>query len=480
MNRLLVATTGALLLTASGCTRTEEEKHDCEPEAFDLSTCDRSGFASVKAEGIWNLNITLDGVDSQGSIRFLPDKPLLLGTALTVRKVEGDTFFVASDFQTASTPAPVRFVLAGCQAPSPDRVQGEFRRCVNGEADLRGTFEAAHVKWAEGEQQASGVELVSETTLPRGQPVDVFVADGYAYVTALASGLFVYNVKDPAHPEKVAEISPKSDIWYRSWVKGTVLYISSYNEGLLVYDVSNPAAPKRLAALPSPSVQGWGLAVEQDRLFLMSPDPNAEVLIYDISTPTKPALQSRYYVEDSIVGKGQIPVEGVVLNNRLYIGHWRYGLAVADVTDPKKPAPLGNFKYDNATSRPVAVGQIGDRLIAFESSEGWKSMIRALDVTDPQHISQVGQFEMGPESTVGGLTLVGSKLYVAHNQDGLRILEMSNPSTPRQLAYYNTWRETDSGRGQTFLEGLNGVRVPGDGFIYATETSRGLLVFREP
>jgi hypothetical protein len=100
-------------------------------------------------------------------------------------------------------------------------------------------------------------------------------------------------------------------------------------------------------------------------------------------------------------------------------------------------------------------------------------------VSDPAHITEVGRFEMRPESTVAGLTLVGTKLYVAHNQDGLRVLDMSNPSTPRQIAYYNTWRETDSGRGRAFLDGLSGVEVPGDGYIYATETSRGLLVFRE-
>jgi hypothetical protein len=226
-------------------------------------------------------------------------------------------------------------------------------------------------------------------------------------------------------------------------------------------------------------VQGWGLWVDGNRLYVMSPAPDGEVLIYDLSTPTAPSLLSRYYVEESIVGSGEIPVEGVVANNRLYLGHWRYGLAVADVTDPSKPTTLGHFGYDNATSRAVAVGAIGDRTIAFESSEGWGSRIRALDVTDPANIAEVGRFEMRAESTVGGLTLVGSKLYVAHTQDGLRILDMSNPSTPRQVAYYNTWRESDAGRGRTFIDGLSGVKVPGDGFIYATETSRGLLVFKE-
>ncbi|WP_375766682.1 hypothetical protein NR798_34060 [Archangium gephyra] len=481
MNRSLVVTAGALLLTLTGCSRTEEEKRECELEAFDLSACDRSGFASVQADGIWKSNVTFDGVDTPAAMLLSsdPSKSLLFGVPLTERKVEGETFFLASDYDGAYS--SIRLSVAGCQAPAPDRVKGEFRRCVNGEADLQGTFEAVRIKRVDGEQEASGVELVSETALPRGTAMDVFVSGGYAYVTALTDGLFIYDVKDPAKPTKVAEITPKNDSWFRSWVKGSTLYISSNVEGLLVYDVSTPSAPKRLASLPASDtdIQGWGLFVDGDRLYMMSPSPKAEVFIFDITKPAEPSLRTRYYVPDSDIRLGETPVEGVVLNNRLYLGHWAYGLAVVDVTDVSKPEAKGHFGYDKASSRPVAAGVIGDRTIAFEASEGWGSRIRALDVSDPAHITEVGRFEMRPESTVAGLTLVGTKLYVAHNQDGLRVLDMSNPSTPRQIAYYNTWRETDSGRGRAFLDGLSGVEVPGDGYLYAAETSRGLLVFRE-
>lgn len=478
MNRLLVATTGALLLVVPGCSPTKEEpKLTCDYESFDVSSCDRSGLASVKAEGVWHANVTLSGVQSPGAIRFLPEQPLLLSTPLTVSKAEGDTFYVASDFTSSSV--AMRLALAGCNAPSPEKVSGEFRRCSSGTMDLQGTFDAVRVRRVAGEEENSGVALVSETALPHGSAADVFVAGGYAYVTALADGLFIYDVRKPEAPVKVAEVVPTGDVLYRSWVKGQTLYVSSYRSGVLVYDVSNPAAPKRLTSIPSSPVQGWGLWVDGDLLYVMSPAPDGEVLIYDISTPTAPALLSRYYVEDSIVSDGQIPVEGTVLGHRLYLGHWRYGLAVVNVENPSKPDSVGHFTYDNATSRAVAVGTIGERTIAFESSEGWGSKIRALDVTDPANIAEVGQFSMRPESTVGGLTLVGSRLYVAHSQDGLRILDMSNPSTPRQVAYYNTWRESDAGRGRTFIDGLSGVKVPGDGYIYAAETSRGLLVFKE-
>lgn len=478
MNRLLVATTGALLLIVPGCTPTKEEPAlTCEYASFDLSACDRSGLASVKAEGVWHANVTLSGVQSPGAIRFLADQPLLLNTPLTVSQAEGETFYVASDYTSSSV--PLRLAIAGCQASSPEKVNGQFRRCSSGTLDFEGTFDAVRVRRVAGEEEKSGVDLVSETALPRGSASDVFVAGGYAYVTALSDGLFVYDVSDRAAPKKVAEVAPTGDVLYRSWVKGQTLYVSSYRSGVLIYDVSNPAAPKRLSSVPTTAVQGWGLWVDGDRLYVMSPAPDGEVLIFDISQPTTPVLLARHYVEDSLVSEGQIPVEGAVVNNRLYLGHWRYGLAVVDVSSPSEPVDVGHFGYDNATSRAVAVGTIGDRTIAFESSEGWGSRIRALDVTDPANIAEVGRFEMRPESTVGGLTLVGSKLYVAHTQDGLRVLDMSNPSTPRQVAYYNTWRESDAGRGRTFIDGLSGVKVPGDGYVYAAETSRGLLVFKE-
>lgn len=482
MNRLLLATLGSLLLTTACTDTTEEpEKKECQLEAFDLSACDRSGLAAVTVEGVWHLNVVLeDTSETPGAMNLSADNGMLFGTPLTERQVGGDTFFLASDFQESGF-APTRFAIAGCQATAPDRVKGQFRRCSGGEMDLQGTFEAVRVSRQAGEAEASKLELKSELALPRGVAMDLFVANGYAYVTALTDGLFVFDVRNPEAPTKVAEVPARGDTWRQVWVKDQTLYIGSAVEGILVYDVSTPSSPKRLKALPNlgTAISVWGLYVDQDRLYAVSPLPRAEVFIYDVKTPTSPTLLSRYVVEDSLPDSGETPVEASVFADRLYIGHWRYGLAVADVTDPAKPTKLGRFAYDNATSRTVAVGSVGDRTVAFESSEGWGSSVRALDVTDPKNIKQLGVFTLRPESTVSGLRLVGSKLYVAHNQDGLRVLDVSDPNTLRQVGWYNTWRETDPGRGRFFLDGLGDVRVPGDGFIYATDTSRGLLIFRE-
>jgi hypothetical protein len=102
-----------------------------------------------------------------------------------------------------------------------------------------------------------------------------------------------------------------------------------------------------------------------------------------------------------------------------------------------------------------------------------------LDVTAPENITQAGEFKLRPEVSVQAMALSGERLYVAYYQDGLRVLQVSPSGALEQVGYYNTGRESDPGRGASFYEGLSGIKAPGDGFIYASETSRGLLVFRE-
>ena len=62
-------------------------------------------------------------------------------------------------------------------------------------------------------------------------------------------------------------------------------------------------------------------------------------------------------------------------------------------------------------------------------------------------------------------------------RDGVRVLDVSNPTQPRQVAHYNTFRETDPGRTEDMFEGAIGIRVPGDGYVYVVDTTRGLLIF---
>lgn len=480
MIRSLALMTGALLL-AAGCGKTNNTVHkDCELEKIDLSTCDRSGLGSIQAQGIWNMNITFDdGERTSGVIKYVGD-PQLSGLPITETRVEPDVFAITSEVAAATDGTPIKYLFAGCSSPSPTEVEGRFRRCTNGSVDLAGSFTAKRVQRRSGENEAQGMQLVSELALPRGTAVDVFVAGGYAYVSALDQGVYIYDISNPAAPRKVSELVPQSDIWNSVWVKDGTMYIASTNKGVLLYDVSNPAEPLALKSYPVETpVDVRSITIDGNWLYAASPFPNAEVLVYDATNPRELVMGKRYYVEQTDPTVGDRPYDVLVRGGKLYVSHWSYGLAVSDVTNPKTPKLLGRFAYTDATTRKMDVGPIGNRTLAFEAGEDWGAHLRILDVTSPSNITQVAEVPLRPEVSVRAPKLSGSKLYVAHYQDGVRVLDVSNPNEPRQVAYFNTWSETDAGRGNTFFEGVTDVVVPGDGYIYATDTSRGLMIFRE-
>jgi hypothetical protein len=57
---------------------------------------------------------------------------------------------------------------------------------------------------------------------------------------------------------------------------------------------------------------------------------------------------------------------------------------------------------------------------------------------------------------------------------------VSNPTQPKEIAYANTFRDSDPGREEGLFIGAIGIRVPGDGYVYVVDMTRGLLIYREP
>jgi hypothetical protein len=454
-------------------------------EKLDLSSCDRSGLGALQAEGVWNMDLTFsDGEKSSGVIKYLGE-PKISGLPITSKRVEQDVFLVESEVAATDGSGTFQFMFAGCRSPSPTQVEGVFLRCFNGTRDLDGTFEARRIQRRQGETEGSGIQLVSELALPDdARAHDLFVAGGFAYVAAREKGVFIFDVSNPAAPTlavKLALSEAEADVWHQVWVKDQTMYIASTKRGVLVYDVTNPKSPLPVKSYPSDkAVDVRAVTMDGNWLYAASPFPNAEVIVFDATNPRELSVAKRYYVEQTNPAVGDRPYDVAALNNRLYVSHWTYGLAVSDVTNPKQPKKLGNYKYSNATTRTAAVGVINGRTYAFEAGEAWGAHLRVLDVSAPDVIiTQSAEFQLRPEVSIRSLTLSGTKLYVAHYQDGLRVLDVSNPNEPHSVGYFNTWRETDKERGASFFEGISDVAVPGDGYIYAAETSRGLVILRE-
>jgi hypothetical protein len=71
----------------------------------------------------------------------------------------------------------------------------------------------------------------------------------------------------------------------------------------------------------------------------------------------------------------------------------------------------------------------------------------------------------------------GTRAYLTHYQDGVRILDVADPANPRQIAYYNTWDPQADYATSAFFEGAVGLDVDrARGLVFVADSPRGLLI----
>ncbi|MCY1018433.1 LVIVD repeat-containing protein [Pyxidicoccus sp. MSG2] len=463
--------------------------------SFDLSRCDSASLAGLERERaiyraqiryeLFNSASGMNGAPGNVGFQFGANGQLLSVMGVppsSPSRVDTGTFFVLS--QVPGPNSAYRFTFAGCKATGPRTLTGCVSWCHNGQLRYPGTFRAERMMWREGESESSGLQRVSESYVAVGLPVDVYVTRGHAYVVSQPTrdrqgGLTVFDVSDPSKPVKRTALNrPNDNSWNGVWAKDDALYIASKVAGVLVYDITDPANPAFVRRANVPGITGTlnvhTVFVEGSRLYAMAPSTR-ETLIFDITRPLEPQLVMRY----AYPGGTGYPHDSFAYDGRLYINHTEDGFLAVDVTGTT-PTLLGKYTYDHSYSHANAVGTFNGRTVAFEGGETLGAHLRVLDVTNPAGIAKVGEYKLRGLTSIHNLVLVGTRLYVAYYHEGVRVLDVADPTQPREVAYFNTFRESDAARADGMYEGAIGMRVPGDGHIYVVDTSRGLLIFDEP
>ncbi|MCP3137290.1 LVIVD repeat-containing protein [Pyxidicoccus xibeiensis] len=468
--------------------------------SFDLSGCQRDTLGQLSRKGIYRakLRYEIPGGEENtpyiasggGSLRFAEDGTPSLVQGYPTRANEAQLAAETGRFtgyaveQTEAGPVTTTYTLVGCAAPSPGVLTGCFSFCTGESQGYVGTFRAERMSWARAEREsAGGLRALSESRVELGDPVDVYVAKNHAYVVSIngkgrEGGLTIFDVTDRSHPIFKGSISiPGDSYWNGVWAKGDALYVASGTSGVIVFDISNPGQPAFLRSLPGgAALNVHTVLVDGDRLYAMSPSPNGETLIFDVSTPTQPVLLGRMAHATRV----SYPHDAFAFGDRLYVSHGNDGYQVFDVRDPANSRHLGGYTFPNAFSHHSAVGVIGGHTLAFEGGERMGAHLRVLKVDDPAHIVKIGEFKLRDVASIHNILLVGTRLYIAWYHEGVRVLDVSDPTQPRQVAYYNTFRDTDPDNDTGLYEGAIGIRVPGDGHVYVVDQTRGLLVFKEP
>jgi hypothetical protein len=343
--------------------------------------------------------------------------------------------------------------------------------------------QAIGTRFGRKDAEANNLALVGELgKSPQDLPVAGLnlVIDGtHAYVAGF-TGLHVIDVADPAKPVHAGRLQGYfNDVKVVHAGDRTYAILAPiYNERTSVVDVTTPSEPTLVSVIDEYS----------HSLFIQQRDGITELYLanyenyvpkYDITNPLFASRMANLRVPGDRSGVHDLFVEG----DHVYANYTEAGFVAFDVsTGASNPLLLGRLatSYSHASWRGVA----GGRQVVLHGDEGMTgtadggAFMRVLDAdtSSPSFLTELGRYQTRPEVGIHNIEMHGSRAYIAYYQDGVRVVDLSDPTMPREVGHYNTWNPTTS-LGSAF-EGAAGIRLV-NGIIYVADTERGLVILRE-
>jgi hypothetical protein len=268
----------------------------------------------------------------------------------------------------------------------------------------------------------------------------------------------------------------------------------SFARGLMLWDVTNPAAPVQLGLLNTGCCTRGVHELEVEhrpdlsRTFVYASVPTSEYAeegspsgyrdeqgrgdfrLIDVTDPTAPVEVSDWGVLHDAggpLGPGQgcdpDPVYGHSAEpsadgKTVFLAYWDSGFVALDVTDPTTPVLLGDTDYAPDEDGDAHSSSYDDaRQLLFTADEDFcknsgpdiergLGYLRVYDFSDPADPVQIGEYRT-PNSLGTGAPgsgdysihnplVVGERLYASWYSDGVRVLDVSDPTNPTELAYF--------------------------------------------
>jgi hypothetical protein len=350
-----------------------------------------------------------------------------------------------------------------------------------------------------GEAEAEGLELVSEwqggdDPWPASSATNVQVVGGIAFVSRLAyrdgdtSDLRVVDVSNPEKPRDLGSLPVEKPNFadfndLKAFRVGDGNYAVLAGNTCPIVDASNPDQPLSSLGEFAHSVFVREDAMGRPLAYLATTGATPDVPIYDLSNPAMPELVERVplpQTADPGAPKGTpVAIHDLYAEeDRLYINAEFDGYIVMDRVgqDWVEAGRLPPNGYSHANW----VGEVAGRRVAITGGEGYNAHLQVVDI-DPdseEFMTEIGKYQTRPEVSIHNMMLLGDRAYVAYYHDGVRVLDLSDPTSPELVAYHHTW-DIESGPGTGF-EGAISLDVDVEaGLIYVADMSRGLLILRE-
>jgi hypothetical protein len=306
-----------------------------------------------------------------------------------------------------------------------------------------------------------------------GYTFNVRVVGTIAYLIR-QDGLHIIDTADPTHPVQLG-LYRRSGPGYSNDVKlvqaGSKRYALIADYPIDVVDVTNSAAPVLAAQIPE---QAHTLAVESrgGKIYAYLGNYDANCPIYDVTDPAHAAKLGSFHTTGMLVH--DLSVDAGIA----YLNAWDAGFLAVDYTEPAHPHLLGTWApTPTQTSHSNWTTTAGGRHVALHGEEAYGAHLSMVDLATFQPFAE---WKTRDWISIHNIMAFGTKAYFTYYQDGVRVLDVSDPSHPAQLAYYNTWDPQAEYTSSSFFEGAVGLDVDlSRHLVFVADSPRGLLILQD-
>ncbi|MFX0205202.1 MAG: LVIVD repeat-containing protein [Candidatus Hodarchaeota archaeon] len=272
---------------------------------------------------------------------------------------------------------------------------------------------------------------------------EVFVQGDYAYVTN-NDGTKIIDVTNPSNPRSSGIIST-SDGAFGVTAKDDLLYIASDSNGFIVANVSDPENPLILDQF-NDGGSANSVCINGSYAYVTEYPQGME--IFDISTYTNIIKITEY--DDG----GEFR-DVAIKNDFIYLADSARGLKVLDVTNPSSPELVS----DSLLTHGAISVQIHNDLLFLGCH---RFGVYIFNISIPHSPIQLGKYYK-IEGEAYGVSGNSTHLYVADLQQGVYLLDISNPAQPSEIVSYNNAHPHD-----IFYDGE---------YVYLADQDRELFIF---
>lgn len=260
------------------------------------------------------------------------------------------------------------------------------------------------------------------------------------------NGTHVVAIDDSTNLQETGFVAGPQSNWREITVIGHHAFVvtegTGAGQGMQVIDLSPlPDSVQLVATYTATFTRGHiiGRDVYSDSayVYVSGTSTTGGVHILDVSTPGAPVqvgiYDPPYYIHDAHVR-----------GNRLYAAAGgQRTIDVVDISNKRNPVLLTRFQYPGAYTHSCWTTE--DHRFVFVADEQDGQPGRIFNIENLGAIHEVGQYTANRQSLVHNPYIRGRYAFISHNTEGLRVVDIADPSLPVEVGYYDTWTGPSGG-----------------------------------